>query len=215
MGFKLDPWVLGPIIRFIISGSFFPSSTWRAKQRLKATMPSRKKASKKHATISKASLFLLKSKSTEIESARLRDGNSLPEKQQFSIGVIDVTRALERMPPIARVRSSPQQPHSICSNHKAPLDQLQVVLLASDRWLMKHLPIMASSRRVPLIHVKDKKGGSLRLGELFRLRTAMAIGVKAKGNASNQLFEKILHGDEINHGTNCIDTIAMPDGPCQ
>ncbi|XP_042988213.1 uncharacterized protein LOC122315931 isoform X2 [Carya illinoinensis] len=229
MGFKLDPWVLGPIIRFIISGSFFPSSTWRAKQRLKATMPSRKKASKKHATISKASLFLLKSKSTyyegerlafllksvrrEIESARLRDGNSLPEK--FSIGVIDVTRALERMPPIARVRSSPQQPHSICSNHKAPLDQLQVVLLASDRWLMKHLPIMASSRRVPLIHVKDKKGGSLRLGELFRLRTAMAIGVKAKGNASNQLFEKILHGDEINHGTNCIDTIAMPDGPCQ
>ncbi|XP_042988217.1 uncharacterized protein LOC122315931 isoform X6 [Carya illinoinensis] len=149
----------------------------------------------------------------EIESARLRDGNSLPEK--FSIGVIDVTRALERMPPIARVRSSPQQPHSICSNHKAPLDQLQVVLLASDRWLMKHLPIMASSRRVPLIHVKDKKGGSLRLGELFRLRTAMAIGVKAKGNASNQLFEKILHGDEINHGTNCIDTIAMPDGPCQ
>lgn len=113
------------------------------------------------------------------------------------------------------------------------------MLLASDcnpRWLTKHLPSLASSRRVPLIYVKDKKGGSLRLGEVVKLRTAIAIGVKvnatsykvnilffftiillisrkiqAKGNAINELFGKILHGDEINLETNCLNTNKMPD----
>jgi hypothetical protein len=28
-------------------------------------------------------------------------------------------------------------------------------------------------------------------------------------------LEKILDGDEINRGTNCLNTIAMPDAPCQ
>ncbi|KAE8008398.1 hypothetical protein FH972_004914 [Carpinus fangiana] len=199
-------------------------------------MPSRKKASKNHVDISKASSAppqeqdcyegerlarLLKLIQREIESARLLDGNSLPEKlwfkQRFSIGVNDVTRVLERMAPCAQVGSSPQ-PRSISANLKAPSVQLQAVLLASDcnpRWLTKHLPSLASSRRVPLIFVKDKKGGSLRLGELVRLKTAIAIGVKAKGNAINQLLEKILDGDEINRGTNCMNTIAMPDAPCQ
>ncbi|KAK4589308.1 hypothetical protein RGQ29_020061 [Quercus rubra] len=132
---------------------------------------------------------LLKSMHREIESARLLDGNSLPKKiwlkQQFSIGVNDVTRVLERMAPSAQVGSSPQRPSSIRSNCKAPLVQLQ------------HLPSLASSRRVPLFFVKDMKGGSLRLGELVKLKTAIAIGVKAKGNAINQIFEKILHGDEV------------------
>ncbi|KAF3958621.1 hypothetical protein CMV_016489 [Castanea mollissima] len=147
---------------------------------------------------------LLKSMHREIESARLLDVNSLPEKiwlkQQFSIGVNDVTRVLERMAPSAQVGSSPQRPSSIRNNCKAPLVQLQAVLLASDcnpRWLTKHLPSLASSRRVPLIFVKDMKGGSLRLGELVKLKTAIAIGRKAKGNAINQIFEKILHGDEV------------------
>ncbi|XP_075664039.1 uncharacterized protein LOC142633684 isoform X1 [Castanea sativa] len=182
-------------------------------------MPSRKKASKNDIEISKASFLppqeqdcyegerlacLLKSMHREIESARLLDRNSLPEKiwlkQQFSIGVNDVTRVLERMAPSAQVGSSPQRPSSIRNNCKVPLVQLQAVLLASDcnpRWLTKHLPSLASSRRVPLIFVKDMKGGSLRLGELVKLKTAIAIGVKAKGNAINQIFEKILHGDEV------------------
>ncbi|KAM3700827.1 hypothetical protein ACJW31_05G128100 [Castanea mollissima] len=166
-------------------------------------MPSRKKASKNDIEISKAS-FLPPQEQEEIESARLLDGNSLPEKiwlkQQFSIGVNDVTRVLERMAPSAQVESSPQRPSSTRNNCKAPLVQLQAVLLASDcnpRWLTKHLPSLASSRRVPLIYVKDMKGGSLRLGELVKLKTAIAIGVKAKGNAINQIFEKILHGDEV------------------
>lgn len=188
-------------------------------------MPSRKKASKNHVDISKPSSVhpqeqdcyegerlarLLQLIQREIESARLLDGNSTPQKlwfkQRFSIGVNDVTRVLERMAPCAQVGSSPQ-PLSISANLKGPSVQLQAVLLASDcnpRWLTKHLPSLASSRRVPLIFVKDKKGGSLRLGELFRLKTAIAIGVKVKGNAINQLLEKILDGDEINCGTNCL-----------
>ncbi|KAF5462322.1 hypothetical protein F2P56_018341 [Juglans regia] len=197
-------------------------------------MPRRKKASKKHTDISKASSVppqnqdcyegerlasLLKSIRRETETTRLLDGNSLPEKiwfkQQFSIGVNDVTRVLERMAPlIPQVGSYPAQPHSISSNRKVSSFQLQAVLLASDcnpRWLTKHLPSLASSRRVPLIYVKDKKGGSLRLGELVKLRTAIAIGVKAKGNAINELFGKILDEDEINRETNCLNTNEMPD----
>ncbi|KAG6644865.1 uncharacterized protein LOC122318736 isoform X1 [Carya illinoinensis] len=196
-------------------------------------MPRRKKASKKHTDISKASSVpsenqdcyegerlasLLNSIRRETETARLLDGNSLPEKiwfkQQFSIGVNDVTRVLERMAPIPQVGSYPAQPHSVSSNRKVTSFQLQAVLLASDcnpRWLTKHLPSLASSRRVPLIYVRDKKGGSLRLGKLVKLRTAIAIGVKAKGNAINELFGKILHGDEIIRETNCLNTNEMPD----
>ncbi|OMO64136.1 Ribosomal protein L7Ae/L30e/S12e/Gadd45 [Corchorus capsularis] len=128
-----------------------------------------------------------------IESARLLAGNSLPEKiwlkQQFAIGVNDVTRVLERMAPIADKRSSAQ----------APCVRLQAVLLAGDcnpKWLTKHLPSLASSRKVPLIFVKDDKRGSLRLGELVNLKTAIAIGVKARGNAINQKLDEILGGDE-------------------
>ncbi|XP_057509081.1 uncharacterized protein LOC130791777 isoform X5 [Actinidia eriantha] len=133
-----------------------------------------------------------------IEMARLMD-TALPHKiwlkQQFSIGVNDVTRVLERMPPIAVAGSSLTTTQSYCS--KAPAVQLQAILLASDcnpRCLTKHLPSMASSRKVPLLFVKDKKGGSVRLGELAKLKTAIAIGVKVKGNAFNQLIEEILHG---------------------
>lgn len=58
---------------------------------------------------------------------------------------------------------------------------LQAVLLASDcnpRSLIKHFPSLACSRSVPIILVKDNKGGSIRLGELVNLKTAIAIGVK-------------------------------------
>ncbi|GAV71355.1 Ribosomal_L7Ae domain-containing protein [Cephalotus follicularis] len=141
----------------------------------------------------------------EILSARISDGNSFPEKiwlkQQFAIGVNDVTRVLERMSPIVGVGCSPQQPHAFCSNHKGPSVSLQAILVASDcnpRLLIKHLPSLASSKKVPLFFVNDKKGGSLRLGELVKLKTAIAIGVKVKGNSINEIMEKILHGNEIN-----------------
>ncbi|XP_021280334.1 uncharacterized protein LOC110413727 [Herrania umbratica] len=140
---------------------------------------------------------VLKSIQRGVESARVLAGNSLPEKiwlkQQFAIGINDVTRVLERMAPIADKGSSAQ----------APCLRLQAILLAADcnpRWLTKHLPTLASSRKVPLIFVKDNKKGSLRLGELVKLKTAIAIGVKAKGNAINQIIEEILDGDEVNDG---------------
>ncbi|KAL6965862.1 hypothetical protein U1Q18_051072 [Sarracenia purpurea var. burkii] len=132
---------------------------------------------------------LLKSIERKIESTRLLD-TTLPYntwlKQQFSIGVNDVTRVLECMPPItAKGNTSGQTP--LTTTHiylnKAPPLQLQAILLASDcnpRWLTKHLPSMASSRKVPLIVVKDKKGGSVSLGELVRLKTTIAIGIKVK-----------------------------------
>lgn len=61
------------------------------------------------------------------------------------------------------------------------VEKCQAILIASDcnpRWLTKHLPSLALSRKVPLIFVKDKKSGSLRLGQLVKLKTAIAIGVK-------------------------------------
>lgn len=145
---------------------------------------------------------LLKCIEREIESARLVD-TALPHKlwlkQQFSIGVNDVTRVLERMPPIDVNGSSPGCP--LMTTHRfrcqASPVEIQAILVASDcipGWLTRHLPNMASSRKVPLIFVKDKKGGSMRLGELVKLKTAIAIGVKVKGNTINRHIEEILQG---------------------
>ncbi|KAJ6679985.1 hypothetical protein OIU79_019661 [Salix purpurea] len=153
---------------------------------------------------------LLKSIHKEIESTKTLEGNSLPEKfwfkQQFAIGVNEVTRVLERMSPVSESGRSLQQSHVMCTNHKVPSVHLQAILIASDcnpKWLAKHLPSLASSRKVPLIFVKDKRGGSLRLGELVKLKTAIAIGVKARGNAINEIVEGILCGNEINPDTDC------------
>lgn len=147
---------------------------------------------------------LLNSLHRKIDSARTLDG-ALPLKvwlkQQFSIGVNDVTRVLERMAPAGC--SPPHYPlHPIRPNAAPPL-RLQVILLASDccpRSLTRHLPSLASSRNVPLIFAKDKKGGSLKLGELVKLKTSIAIGVKAKRNAINQLMEEIISGNEVYGG---------------
>lgn len=129
----------------------------------------------------------------EIATARNSDV-PLPEKvwlkQQFSVGVNEVTRVLERMPPIpASERSS--------LSLKMHSTRLQVILVASDchpRLLTKHLESLANSKKVPVVFVKDKKRGSLRLGELIKLKTAIAIGVKDKGNQFNQFISsEVLH----------------------
>ncbi|XP_060217527.1 uncharacterized protein LOC132644886 isoform X2 [Lycium barbarum] len=120
----------------------------------------------------------------EIEIAR-NSGIAIPEKiwfKQFSVGVNEVTRVLERMPPI------PTNERSSLSA-KLHSTRLQVILIASDcypRLLTKHLESLANSKKVPVVFVKDKKRGSLRLGELIKLKTAIAIGVKDKGNQFNQ-----------------------------
>ncbi|XP_042047861.1 60S ribosomal protein L7a-like [Salvia splendens] len=84
---------------------------------------------------------------------------------------------------------------------KARCGYFQVILVASDcnpRTLIKYLPALAASRNVPLISVRDRKEGSLRLGELIKVKTAIAIGVKAKGNYINQLIEDALTNNKIN-----------------
>lgn len=108
---------------------------------------------------------------------------------QFAVGVNDVTRVLERMKPVTLPMAASLE--SACSSASPPpkakaasladVTELQAVLIAADsnpRWLTKHLPSLALSRNVPLIFLKDNKGASLRLGQLVKLKTAIAIGVK-------------------------------------
>ncbi|KHN29699.1 hypothetical protein D0Y65_008848 [Glycine soja] len=146
---------------------------------------------------------LLQSIRRGIQSARHLDGSSLPEKiwlkQQFSIGVNDVTRVLERMKPCTELESSTEL-ISLRSNHTASSVKLQAVLVASDcnpRWLTKHLLSLASSRNVPLVFVRDTKQGSLRLGELVQLKTAIAIGIKVKGSTINKIIQQVIQGDRF------------------
>ncbi|KAJ0980028.1 hypothetical protein J5N97_015502 [Dioscorea zingiberensis] len=137
-----------------------------------------------------------------IELAKEQKG-PLPEKiwmkQQFAIGVNDVTRVLERMPHgILGVQSTAKPIDGPL--RRAPLVPLQAVIVASDcnpRWLIKHIPSLASSRQVPVISIKDSKRGSLRLGELVNLKTALAIGVKAKESKINEVMDAILSGDDV------------------
>ncbi|GJZ26094.1 5-oxoprolinase-like protein [Tanacetum coccineum] len=168
-------------------------------------------------------LHLLNLIQREIKLARLKD-ESLPHKiwlkQHFSIGVNDVTRVLERMPPVVgSVTATPQNATFCCRNSKSPSLKLQAILVATDcnpRGLTKHLPVLASSREVPVIFVKDKKGGSFKLGEIVNMKTAMAIGVKARGNSINKLIGDIL-GDNNDVGRLpmyyillCDKTIRLP-----
>ncbi|KQK15025.1 hypothetical protein BRADI_1g20180v3 [Brachypodium distachyon] len=117
-------------------------------------------------------------------------------KQQFSIGVNDVTRVLERMPAAAAS-------HSGCSIEaltgkalrRAPLVPLQAVLIAADcnpKWLTKHIPTLASTREVPILCLKDNKGSSLRLGQVADVRTALAIGIKARDSIINKTIDEVL-----------------------
>ncbi|QCE11964.1 pantoate--beta-alanine ligase [Vigna unguiculata] len=69
----------------------------------------------------------------EIRFARDSDGTSLPEKiwlkQQFSIGVNDVTRVLKRMKPCTELESSAQLVPLRSNNNKTPSVKLQVDFL--------------------------------------------------------------------------------------
>lgn len=137
-----------------------------------------------------------------IEAAKQSKGN-LPEKiwikQQFAVGVNEVTRVLERMSEKeVGACSTGEITNKAIRNRPAPLIPLQAVILASDvnpRMLIKHVPHLASSLKVPVVFVKDNRGGSLRLGELLNLKTSMAIGVKARESIINQTIDEILLGD--------------------
>ncbi|KAI7727003.1 hypothetical protein M8C21_026486 [Ambrosia artemisiifolia] len=111
-----------------------------------------------------------------------------------------MTRLLERMPAVhGSISSRPQNPTYCSRNAKQPPLRLQAILIAKDcnpRGLTKHLPILASSREVPVIFLKDKPGGSFKLGEIVNLKTAMAIGFKPRGNSINKLIGEILGGND-------------------
>lgn len=133
-----------------------------------------------------------------IEAEKVSKLAQLPDKiwikQQFAIGVNDVTRVLERMP------ASESENHCAQDSNKSSLRQaslvpLQAVIVSSDctpRLLTKHIPALASSRGVPVIFVKDNKESSIRLGELVNLRTAMAIGVKVRESSINKAVHELL-----------------------
>ncbi|MQL94319.1 hypothetical protein Taro_026971 [Colocasia esculenta] len=83
------------------------------------------------------------------------------------------------------------------SANRAVAEDWQAVLVASDcspSYLTSHLPSLARSRGIPVIFVRDKRGGSLRLGELVKLKTAMVIGVKVRGTRINKAVEEVLGG---------------------
>ncbi|XP_051125758.1 uncharacterized protein LOC127247784 [Andrographis paniculata] len=158
-----------------------------------------------HASFEGESLTrFLESFRREIEAARALNEN-LPYKiwikKHFAVGVNEVTRVLERMPPNYESRiSSEEQLQTNCNDSKPTCAYLQAILMASDcnpRWLTKHLPTLAASRNVPIISVKDRKEGSLRLGELIKLKTTIAIGVKAQEISLNRLIEEVLANDKI------------------
>lgn len=70
-----------------------------------------------------------------------------------------------------------------------------VVADCKPRMLTKHIPDLATSRNVPVIFIRDNKRASLRLGELVKLKTALAIGVKARGNDLNLMLQQIVPRD--------------------
>ncbi|CAA6675453.1 unnamed protein product [Spirodela intermedia] len=140
---------------------------------------------------------LLASILAEVELERLSKGG-IPDKiwtkQQFAIGINDVTRVLERMS--RKEKGLQAEKDSAAIHHRpSPLVSLQAVLVASDctpRYLTHHIPTLANSLGVPVVPVRDYGGGSLRLGELVKLKTAMAVGVKARGSRINKAMEEFL-----------------------
>ncbi|CAI9759209.1 unnamed protein product [Fraxinus pennsylvanica] len=81
---------------------------------------------------------------------------------------------------------------------KKPLNPSTVTSDCNLHWLTKHLLALAASRNVPLIFIKDKKEGSLRLGELVKLKTTIATGIKARRNDMGQL-RGMEHEEEKTH----------------
>ncbi|CAN6206224.1 unnamed protein product [Urochloa humidicola] len=140
-----------------------------------------------------------------VEIAKASRGG-LPEKiwmkQQFAIGVNDVTRVLERMPVASAIHSTQNSSEAqiVSGRRRAPLVPLQAVLVAADcnpKWLTRHIPTLASTRQVPVLSLKDNKGSSLRLGNVVNVRTALAIGVKAKDSIVNKTIDEVLKDTKL------------------
>ncbi|KAF3326094.1 Ribosomal protein L7Ae/L30e/S12e/Gadd45 family [Carex littledalei] len=141
--------------------------------------------------------FLLGKLQRSVELAKASKGqvpDKIWTKLQFAIGVNDVTRVLERMPLPDSNANSKEDDKTTRVSRKSPVT-LQAVLLATDcnpKWLTKHIPVISASRNVPVLALKDNKGSSLRLGELVNVRTALAIGIKARNSCINKTIEEVI-----------------------
>jgi len=143
-------------------------------------------------------------------------------KQKFSVGINDVTRTLERMPIAKAIQNNiadikypelvpetfdhfttsedgdvgpNKQFFSSLKETGKQVVQLQAVLIAIDchpRVLVSHLPGLASSRDIPLLCIEDHGRGSLRLGQLVKLKRAGAIGVKVGKSTINKAIQDII-----------------------
>lgn len=143
-------------------------------------------------------------------------------KQMFSVGINDVTRTLERLPIAKTIQNNiPDIKHpelvpetfghfttsedeDVAPNKESFISlkktgkqviHLQAVLAAIDchpRVLVGHLPNLTSSRDVPLLCIEDHGSGSLRLGQLVKLKRAGAIGVKVGKSEINKAIQDII-----------------------
>ncbi|KAJ4747269.1 Ribonuclease P [Rhynchospora pubera] len=141
--------------------------------------------------------FLLDKLQRSVELAKASKGqvpDKIWTKLHFAIGVNDVTRVLERMPVPDLNTNSKEDDKTTRVPCKSPV-ALQAVLLATDcnpKWLTKHVPVIAASRNVPVLALRDNKGSSLRLGQLVNVRTALAIGIKGRNSIINKTIEEVL-----------------------
>lgn len=159
-------------------------------------------------------------------------------KQMFSVGINDVTRTLERLPIAKTIQNNiPDIKHpelvpetfghfttsededvgpnkqSFISLKKTgkQLIHLQAVLAAIDchpRVLVSHLPNLTSSRDVPLLCIEDHGRGSLRLGQLVKLKRAGAIGVKVGKSTINKAIQDIIDDQSMRRN---IKVAAKPE----
>lgn len=138
----------------------------------------------------------------------------------FCIGINNVTRALEMMP-IVQNKWRQKKPPDLSAIISKPIQggeggnqacirsanynktmsslnatHLQAVIVASDvhpRLLVSHLPDLTASRNVPFLTISAGNGtGSVRLGRIFNLRTAIAVGLKNGDFAINRAMRSFL-----------------------
>ncbi|KAE8697975.1 Pectin lyase-like superfamily protein isoform 1 [Hibiscus syriacus] len=136
--------------------------------------------------------------------SNIQDG-FVPQHQDCYEGeqLVHVLKSIQRGIDSTRVSAGNSLPEKVWLKQQFAIGVNDAILLASDcnpKWLTKHIPTIARSRKVPLIIVRDDKKGSLRLGELVKLKTTIAIGVKARGSVINRITEGIIDGDELKQG---------------
>ena len=99
------------------------------------------------------------------------------------VGVNEVTKALEKV--------------SVNRNGSESADRLLLVILCSDvrpLVLVEHVPMLCALRQVPICVLTSKeRDSSFRLGDIFGLRSAMALGIRVCRTA---IIDELLVGSD-------------------